>query len=106
MTARQGIALVGLCGAVGGMVNALLCYAGRPVPVQEPSVKFHWHIIPAGLAHGGFLAIVAMGGALPPAKQNRTVRWGRRPGELRLACIRRPAVGRRLREDGGGEPDA
>jgi len=27
---------------------------------------------------------------------------GRRPGELRLACIRRPAVGRRLREMGVG----
>jgi hypothetical protein len=50
MTARHGIARVSLYGAIGGMLNACLCYAGLPIPVQERSASFHWHIIPAGLA--------------------------------------------------------
>jgi hypothetical protein len=51
-----------LAGGAGGAVNAALCYLKLPVPVQESTqaATFHWHIIPAGLAHGAILALVAI----------------------------------------------
>ena len=79
MTARHGIARVSLYGAIGGMLNACLCYAGLPIPVQERSASFHWHIIPAGLAHGSLLAIVATGSALLVARRDWALRWAAVP---------------------------
>jgi len=55
---------VGIAGALGGGVNATLCYLELPVAVQESAAKFQWHIVPAGAFHGGLLALVAFGAAL------------------------------------------
>lgn len=53
-------ARVGLCGALGGAINAWLCYARLPVAVSG-NPKFAWHVVPAGAVHGGLLAIAAFG---------------------------------------------
>lgn len=57
-------ARVGLCGALGGAINAWLCYARLPVAVSD-NPHFAWHVVPAGAVHGGMLAVVAfaVGGA-------------------------------------------
>jgi hypothetical protein len=47
-----------LCGAIGGAVNAWLCYARLPVSVGgDPT--FAWHVVPAGAVHGAALAALA-----------------------------------------------
>jgi hypothetical protein len=53
---------VAFCGALAGVANAWLCYAGIPIPV-DPHADFEWHIIPAGAAHGALLAAFAFGAA-------------------------------------------
>ncbi len=58
MRPRAMLAL-GLGGALGGAVNAWLCYAGIPVPVEHKT--FTWQVIPAGAVHGAVLAVVALG---------------------------------------------
>lgn len=52
---------IGLWGGLGGAVNALLCYAEIPVPVEDPAATFSWHVIPAGALHGSLLAIISIG---------------------------------------------
>jgi hypothetical protein len=69
---------VGVLGAMGGAVNAWLCYAGIPVPVQ----KFEPGIIPGGAVHGALLALVPAAIAVALAA---------RPLALRLAAA--PFVG-------------
>lgn len=54
---------IGLLGAVGGAVNAWLCYAQIPEPVRTRGATFEWHVIPAGGAHGAVLAILAVASA-------------------------------------------
>ena len=54
----RAVARVGLGGALGGAVNAWLCYARLPVPV-EGNPEFAWHVIPAVAFHGAVLAMVA-----------------------------------------------
>lgn len=50
---------VGLCGALAGATNALLCYAQLPVAAGESLDRFKWHVVPAGAVHGAVLAVVA-----------------------------------------------
>ncbi len=57
------LARVTLGGALAGAVNAWLCYAGIPEPVDLHS-DFKWHLIPAGALHGGALAWFAFGAAM------------------------------------------
>lgn len=45
-------------GALGGAVNAWLCYARLPVAVYD-NPHFEWHVIPAGAFHGALLAASA-----------------------------------------------
>lgn len=52
------ITLVTLAGALGGAINAWLCYARVPVPVKDDP-GFAWHLIPAGAVHGALLAGLA-----------------------------------------------
>jgi hypothetical protein len=65
---RRGLwAAIG--GALGGLVNAALCYLEWPVPV--PDAPFKWHVMPAGLLHGAALAALGVaaadiGGRLKP----------------------------------------
>ena len=49
-----------MAGALAGGANATLCYLQLPVPIQVAAVNLHWHIIPAGCAHGALLALVAV----------------------------------------------
>ena len=51
---------VGLCGAIGGAVNAFLCLVKIPVDVGG----LRWHIVPAGAVHGGLLALISAGFAV------------------------------------------
>jgi hypothetical protein len=53
----SSVARVGLCGTLGGGVNAWLCYARLPVAVDD-NPTFAWHLIPAGAVHGAVLALV------------------------------------------------
>lgn len=46
-------------GAIGGAVNAILCYARIPVPAAQ-TATFAWHIIPAGACHGALLSLAAL----------------------------------------------
>jgi hypothetical protein len=62
-------ARVGLCGALGGAINAWLCYSGLPVWVTD----FEWQIIPAGAFHGAVLAIAAFAGGMFFRKQARSI---------------------------------
>jgi hypothetical protein len=77
MTASQRTVLLGLAGAGAGTLNAWLCYAKWPVPVTN--VSFHWHVIPAGFAHGGLLAVTAMAAALLAAKLHPSWRYAALP---------------------------
>jgi hypothetical protein len=52
---------VALAGGIGGLINAALCYWRLPVPIQDSSALFEWHVMPAGCVHGAILAVVAMG---------------------------------------------
>ena len=53
---------VAAMGALGGAINAALCFLKLPVPVGDTSVSFSWPIIPAGAAHGALLAVACMAG--------------------------------------------
>jgi hypothetical protein len=53
---------VALCGALGGGINAWLCYARLPVTGGLPAFK--WHVIPAGAIHGGVLAVTPFAAGL------------------------------------------
>ena len=64
---------VGMCGALGGAVNAWLCYARLPVAVND-NPHFEWHVIPAGGFHGGLLAVLAYGLGHALAKRRLRVR--------------------------------
>jgi hypothetical protein len=59
----QDLALVALCGAAGGALNAWH-FLGLLWPVTEPLesglVVIAWHLIPAGAAHGALLAGTAL----------------------------------------------
>lgn len=60
-TLVTGLLWVGALGAVGGAINAWLCYAQFPVAAAT-NADFHWHVVPAGAVHGGLLAAFALGG--------------------------------------------
>jgi hypothetical protein len=60
-----------MAGALAGGVNATLCYLRLPVPIEESAVNLHWHVIPAGCAHGALLALVAVA-ASEFARRRRT----------------------------------
>lgn len=51
---------IALLGAAGGAINAWLCYAKIPVAAAG-NEQFHWHVIPAGAAHGAILAAMTVG---------------------------------------------
>jgi hypothetical protein len=61
---------VSLAGAAAGGINAWLCYAGLPRPVFAYS-RFAWDIVPAGVLHGGILAVAGCLGT----QWNRDTRW-------------------------------
>jgi len=69
------LAVVALAGGIGGLVNAILCYLGWPVPVQDTSVAFQWHLIPAGFAHGSALAAIPVFAAALARGLKRPLRW-------------------------------
>ena len=60
-----GPLLVTLAGALGGAINAFLCYLDWPVPAATlpmgGNVHFPFAIIPGGAVHGGALALTAFG---------------------------------------------
>jgi hypothetical protein len=62
-----------LAGAAAGGLNAWLCYAGLPRPIAVHP-QFTWDIVPAGVLHGGILAVAGCLGAL----WNHRARWARR----------------------------
>lgn len=57
---RRHLWLASAAGAAGGGINAALCYFRLPVPVEDSAATFQWHVIPAGAAHGGILAVAAV----------------------------------------------
>lgn len=66
---------VGLFGGLGGAANAWLCFAERPVAIKDDPV-LHWHVIPAGAAHGAILAASAFGIAEAVRSKRVVVRLG------------------------------
>lgn len=64
--------VVGLAGAVGGALNAALCFLEWPVQAADES--FRWHVIPAGAFHGGVLAGAVFGAGLLLAGRGLCVR--------------------------------
>jgi hypothetical protein len=66
---------IALAGAVGGLINATLCYLRWPVPVEDTSAKFHWHVLPAGALHGAVLAVSAVRAAAAARRLGPGVRW-------------------------------
>ena len=65
MTPTASIRIAGLfsiafLGAIGGAINAALCYAKIPVAAAVDK-NFDWQVIPAGAVHGAILAGVAVG---------------------------------------------
>ena len=64
-----------VAGGVGGGANATLCYLRLPVAVQESAVSFHWHVIPAGFAHGAMLALIAVAGLQFVEGRRAALRW-------------------------------
>lgn len=55
------LGLIGLWGGLGGAVNAGSYYAVCAANGAEAMSRIHWHLIPAGAAHGAILAIVTVG---------------------------------------------
>lgn len=49
--------MMALCGAVGGAVNAFLCFARIPVAVPD-NPSFRWVVVPGGMLHGAVLALI------------------------------------------------
>jgi hypothetical protein len=50
------IAVLALFGALGGVINASLCYL--QIPEAAAGEKFTWQVIPAGFLHGAVLAAI------------------------------------------------
>jgi hypothetical protein len=72
--ARSGLKAVAAAGALGGAINAALCYLQWPVHVGEDAMKFSPWIIPAGAGHGALLAALTAAGwqrlsALPAVRR-------------------------------------
>jgi hypothetical protein len=71
---RASLLRMTAAGGVGGGLNATLCVLGWPVPV--PSASFRWHLIPAGIAHGGLLALAAIVGVAASSRTRHSLwRW-------------------------------
>ncbi len=76
LIAHRGLLKVGAAGGVAGAINATLCYLQWPVPVREPAVNtFHWHVVPAGFAHGATLALAAVLGLILARGLRAPIRW-------------------------------
>src|SRR5260370_7243034 len=60
----SGLLGIALLGAVGGAINASLCYA--EFPVAAGGEHFKWHVIPAGAMHGPMLAALTVAWASCP----------------------------------------
>jgi hypothetical protein len=71
----RGLLRVGMAGGLGGGANATLCYLRIPVPIQDPAVTLHWHVIPAGCAHGALLALVAAAAFQVGERRSAVVQW-------------------------------
>ena len=77
----RGLQRVAWLGALGGGLNATLCYLKWPVPVpglgiDGPStMHFHWSIIPGGCAHGAVLAAVPVWFAQRLERHPIMTRW-------------------------------
>ena len=57
------LAVVAILGAGAGAINAWLCLARIPVPVQDDP-DFTWLVVPGGAVHGAIMAIVPLAAAL------------------------------------------
>ena len=83
----RSLGLIGLLGGLGGAINAGLCYLQLPVPVSTTgsffpwlaggthAMQFSWGIIPAGMLHGGLLAVVSTGFASWLIRRGRLTQW-------------------------------
>lgn len=75
---RRALGVIGLFGAVGGAMNAWLCYAKIPVPAGQ-SFNLPWHVVPAGAAHGGLLAVIPVVFAWGLSGSRWPMRWAALP---------------------------
>jgi len=66
---------VTVAGGLGGAASAALCYFAWPVAVQDQAVSFHWHVIPAGLAHGALLALIPVLAFRLTERRRAALRW-------------------------------
>lgn len=64
-----------MAGGLAGGVNATLCYLRLPVPIEESAVNLHWHVIPAGWAHGALLALVAVAASEFARRRRSALMW-------------------------------
>ncbi|MCM8794958.1 MAG: hypothetical protein NC819_04060 [Candidatus Omnitrophica bacterium] len=65
---------VGIFGALGGIINGLLCFLRIP-PVAEGSGYFDWRIVPAAMCHGSLLAVCSVGFSVLFLKKKELFRW-------------------------------
>ncbi len=72
MLGARAFTRIGLMGALGGAVNAVLCYLHMPTAIISPGIvglnadqtasfPFPWHVIPAGALHGALLVLGSVG---------------------------------------------
>ncbi len=79
MSPARRLGIVGLLGALGGAINAWLCYAKLPAPVGTSLVAFSWHVIPAGAVHGALLAMIPVAFAQGLRRRGWPLRWAAVP---------------------------
>lgn len=75
----RSFVVIGISGALGGAINAALCYFKLPVPVGQGDSTFSVAILPAGAAHGALLAVVSVAGWQWLRARPAVVRWGGLP---------------------------
>ncbi len=64
-----------LFGAVGGAINAYLCYAKIPISLESKYLSFSWLIVPAGATHGAILALASLFCAYYSHSRSQLFRW-------------------------------
>ena len=72
---KTGVWRASLAGAFAGGANATFCYLRLPVPIEDSAVHLHWHVIPAGCAHGALLALVAVAASELARRRRSALTW-------------------------------
>jgi hypothetical protein len=63
------LSVITIFATFAGGINALLCYVGFPVEIDE--IIFKWPIIPMGAIHGSAIALITIGSSIALVNRNR-----------------------------------